>query len=89
MVDNRQISKSIPVELKTISNWAFAARVAIWASILVAGGILTAGSAPLTIALGIVILGVGSHIENFTCSVENYDLSKKISFDLQKEHTHA
>jgi len=32
---------------------------------------------------------IGAHIENFTCSVENYDLSKKISFDLLKEHTHA
>jgi len=59
MVDNRPISKSIPVELKTISNWTFAARMATWAGILVAGGILTAGSAPLTVALGIVILGIG------------------------------
>jgi len=32
---------------------------------------------------------IGAHLENFTCSVENYDLSKKISFDLLKEHTHA
>ena len=59
MVEARSIRRDIPVELKTISNWAFAARVVIWVGILVAGGILAAGSAPLTIVLGIVILGVG------------------------------
>ena len=54
-----QFAEIIPVELKTISNWAFATRVVIWVGILVAGGILAAGYAPLTIVLGIVILGVG------------------------------
>ena len=51
--------KSIPVELKTFSNRVFAVRVAIWAALLVAGGLLAAGTVPLTIALGILLLGIG------------------------------
>lgn len=32
---------------------------------------------------------VGAHLTDFTCLVESFDLSKKIIFDLLKEHTHA
>lgn len=58
MNQGKQI-RSIPVELKTISNRAFALRVGIWAALLVAGGILASGTVPLTIALGILLLGIG------------------------------
>lgn len=58
MNQGKQI-RSIPVELKTISNRAFALRVGIWAALLVAGGILASGTVPLTIALGFLLLGIG------------------------------
>ncbi|NBB81462.1 MAG: fatty acid desaturase [Verrucomicrobia bacterium] len=51
--------KTIPIELKEISNRTFGSRIAIWVGILMAGGVLAAGEAPLTIALGIALLGVG------------------------------
>lgn len=51
--------KSVPVELKNISNRTFTARVLIWVTILVAGGFLAMGTEPLTIAFGTVLLGLG------------------------------